>query len=176
MVRSKPGWLGVVAVLSLIGPYATAAQVTISYDRFERTTVARLKGEDTKSQPQFHVLTTFPGDTVPAAPEAVIWFSVTGRSWQFLECHRTRLLIDGVPLEVPNEAEHDGRVLSSGGVIEFILVTVTWEHVLQLARGTTIEVKICNREFALSRVNMDRLRDFVARVTPGTVPNTIRSP
>lgn len=90
----------------------------------------------------------------------VFGFSRAGGSWKYLQCNQTHWLVDGNPFPTQGVI-HRGKVIR-GGVIEHLGQPLTLEQLDALAAATTIEFKICNDEFVMSKEDQEGLRQVAA--------------
>lgn len=132
--------------------------VTIEYDRFKKQTVVSLVG---MSLGNLDVMSLYvmPGRT-PSKPSVVsLNVSAGAESWRYLKCHELSLLVDDVPIQT-SSARHDGDV-GNGRVSERISVILSVASVQRIASGKSVEMRLCNSEFAFSALQTAQFRAFL---------------
>ena len=141
---------------------APGAEVKVEYDRFKGQSTVALSPDIAAldAQPQLTLFTFFKG-TQPTRPDFVaMTFWSTHKDWEYLKCHSVSTLVDGAPFKLP-DSKHDGTV-GSGYVVERVKVTIPFDDLERMARGKSVEFRICNTEFALDDNMRGKVRQFVA--------------
>lgn len=93
-------------------------------------------------------------------------FATNSDTWEFVEFHDVKFVIDGEPLEL-DESQHGGTTLKSGGVVELITVSVELDVFLKIIQASTVEVSVGIIDFQLTPTQLEALRDLASRIPDG---------
>lgn len=133
------------------------AEVTVERDEFTGETTVRydapVEWEDGRQQRADFTVLTHPSGTV-----GVLLVTTAHRSWRWLECHTTHMLVDGEIVEL-GEAEHNGDV-SRGFVVEQVRVPLSRDAIVTLTQAAEVRVRICNDVMRLSEPSIRVLADL----------------
>ncbi len=113
----------------------------------------------------------------PGPPGLVAIFDVNSVShdgWRYLDCHRLNMLVDGVPLAIP-EAEHRGTV-GRTYVLEHVWVPLTVEVLERLANAEVVRFRVCTSAFTMPSGFGAALRDLRSRATGETLTDAAAPP
>jgi hypothetical protein len=101
----------------------------------------------------------------PSNPTVALGFVALRRRWEYRECYDVVCLIDNERIEFP-ESKHDGQVESDVVVENIKIEPLPYADLQRLWNGKTIELKICNTEFALSPIEMRMLQELKGFLVP----------
>lgn len=138
------------------------SEVNMEYDRFkQRTEVSvspRVWG------PGFSVFVlkgTYPAKTPSIPPTVILGIYTSNKSgWKYLGCHSVDCLADEKPFDLPS-FKHEGRVIKSGHVREFVYTAVPFNVVESLAKHVMAEFRVCRTVFTLTADGMKDVRAFI---------------
>lgn len=140
-----PPRIGEGGFVSITPPGNQPGVVVTERDQFDGTVVHRIERARVVTD-----RTTTLDLTVIAPPEpaiAGILLSASGDRWRWLRCHSVDMLIDGQSFaNLPSR--HDGRV-GRGYVLESVLVEIAGAHLVRIARGTDVRLRLCNEVFII---------------------------
>lgn len=154
--------------------YFNRARFETKYDKFKDTTTVQFKrlpltgtsrrvlsGETLYFIGAFH----FKGQVI-AMPVSVaqIGFLSESEDWLYLRDSHLTALIDGerVDLGIANRDSNVGKEK----VNELLIFEVSYETLLKIANGATVEMQLGPREFKLKDSHLYALRDLAARMKP----------
>ncbi len=89
-------------------------------------------------------------------PESLITIVSKSDSWEYLECHFVKWLVDDRPLDL-GDFEHNGSI-GSGYVLEFVTGRLKPTGLEAMTKAQKIEYKICNDVFKLTESEMADVR------------------
>jgi hypothetical protein len=154
--------------------------LTVSYDKFtDKTNITENKdifdegvkegkkkweGVNIWERPGFDFLVQGIGQEC-SDPMFALVFRSKSSSWKYLECNSVLCLIDGEKLDLP-ESRHDGKVLDSANVVEYISVFSDKATFEKLWNAKQVEFKVCNDEFSLSPIEMRMLQELKNYLSP----------
>jgi hypothetical protein len=160
----------VAAILAL--PLFASAQVATNYDRFTDKTElwspsleSAIKGAKSgKLTPQ--AFTNYKGTKLTTRPPAFgVAFRVLSKSgWQYLNCHETHAIVGGKPFPL-SPARHDGDTSYGTGIMESVMVLLTYDELAALARGPT-EFRVCATEIRMTEQQLEGWRALLKAATP----------
>lgn len=150
--------------------------VVAEYDKFKDvTTITITKDYRTPdasksvfgfSRPHLWVIANYPGTSPKVIPPSALFgFRAYTSSWKYLRCHSLDLLADEKRIAVPN-TEHEGSVITGDLLIEYVMGSIPFATLKQIAESKVVEVKLCNDTWALTPDELDALREMVQAATP----------
>lgn len=164
-------------VLALAAAGSVSAQaIDDQIDRFTGIRKITYKASQKPlGQPNVNILGTIEGENKKFNVMLVFAFISnyrTGSGWHYLSCYNTAWLIDGRPLPL-GEAHHDGSVVR-GGVIEFIVQSLSLNDIDAIGRGTNVEFRVCNDEFRMDPTDVQAFRQIAIKLMPNREPEPSR--
>lgn len=154
------------AFVLMLASFGAHAQVAETVDRFTGNKSLKFESEErivTDGRP-YIVLSTIKGE----AGATFFLFASSSRGWRYLRCNSVDWLADDTPLDLGNTA-HDGKVNDRPGafvaVSESIMQHATKAQIQQIGNAQHVEMRICNDEYALTRREIDGIKEFAARMT-----------
>lgn len=159
-----------IAMLLFLATTNAFAEIEIRFDRFTNKTrvsapvAAQLAARaDVALTPNW--LADFSGQQPTALPSQVtLIFWKTSKSWEYLRCHSTAMLVDNTPFPL-SESKHSGTP-ERGYVIERIRMSLTIDQAIKLSEAKLVEFKVCNTEGQFSENDLQDLRKFIKALTP----------
>jgi len=149
------------------GEYSHSAQISEQVcDKFKDYCTTTLDGIHLTDGLELSFYFVYPPPKIRTPPKTVtIMLTRSGDDWEYLKCHDLTFLLDG-HVRLPVDSEHDGDVLSSGGVIEFITVDLPRATFLRIALAKKVALKLCLTEAELSEDDQRGLLDLASRMNP----------
>lgn len=171
--------------------FAETGKIETSYDRIKKlTTVAlipmQVYGEPLFSsqyigsdQASFSASFTHLGRTLRAQPKRVL-FSLTSTSqdWKYSDFRKLSALVDGRRLNL-GPMEHvpsfTVRASTNGNSDDYISqgidISVPYRTFLRIANGEKVRIRMGPREFELTKIQLEVLRDLAVRMVPLSGPH-----
>ncbi len=148
-------------IMAVVPALAEKPRFEREYDRFDDVTKLRVspKAEKPGGRVELGVTAILRGKKGPVTGRPMLVFFSAGKAWRFEDCYATKMLVDGLPLEL-GEATHRGGV-ADGVVVERIIIPTSVEQMTALASAKKVEVKICEHTFALQESDLTALREMV---------------
>lgn len=146
------------------------AGVETNFDRFTNLTTVTTPGANELVSRASSALTpmwfaAFNGEKPTGLVSALsLTFWKTNKSWEYLRCHSTAMLVDGSPF--PLDASKHAGTVGSGYVSERISIPFSLAKLQQLSTAKLVEFKICNTEGRFSEGDMQDLQNLVKALTP----------
>lgn len=135
------------ALLCSVPSYAVDCKERITLVETDRFTGAT-KFYSRENVGYYSMTARFMGTQQKAGGPVIIGLVLSGthEKWQFLDCNKTDVLLDGQPYKLP-PLMYEPESGQGQGVVESLTAALTVEHLEALAKAETFEYRICGKEF-----------------------------